>query len=142
MLLTAARTIAGILQHTAVVLAIDSTANHVQAGMIVDNELNRLLVNPLPSGVRLHAIIDACHSGSMLDLECRAEFKRGFANWQNEYRRRPKVYKVIDTLLRLFLLPGTLLYLSIILHVPSLLDACTFATFCSAATCHLNADHL
>ena len=62
--------------------------------MIVDNELNQVLVNPLPPGVRLHAIIDACHSGSMLDLECRAEFKRGFANWQNEYRKRPKVYKV------------------------------------------------
>ena len=62
--------------------------------MIVDNDLNRLLVNPLPPGVRLHAIIDACHSGSMLDLECRAEFHRGFANWQNEYRKRPKVYKV------------------------------------------------
>jgi hypothetical protein len=41
----------------------------------VDDDLNRLLVNPLPLGVRLHAIIDACHSGSVLDLEYRAEFQ-------------------------------------------------------------------
>lgn len=37
-------------------------------GMIVDNDINEALVRPLPSGVRLHAIIDACHSGTMLDL--------------------------------------------------------------------------
>lgn len=28
-----------------------------QAGMIVDDELNRLLVNPLPPGTRLHVVI-------------------------------------------------------------------------------------
>ena len=39
-----------------------------QAGQIVDDELCMLLVNPLPQGVRMHAIIDACHSGSVLDL--------------------------------------------------------------------------
>ena len=29
-----------------------------QAGFIVDDEINRLMVNPLPFGVRLHAIFD------------------------------------------------------------------------------------
>ena len=37
-------------------------------GMIVDNEINATMVRPLPRGVKLHAIIDACHSGTMLDL--------------------------------------------------------------------------
>lgn len=37
-------------------------------GMIVDDELNATIVRPLPHGVKLHAIIDACHSGTMLDL--------------------------------------------------------------------------
>lgn len=37
-------------------------------GMIVDDELNATLVRPLPRGAKLHAIIDACHSGTMLDL--------------------------------------------------------------------------
>ncbi|KAJ8448337.1 hypothetical protein Cgig2_021965 [Carnegiea gigantea] len=37
-------------------------------GMIVDDEINDTLVRPLPPGVRLHAIIDACHSGTALDL--------------------------------------------------------------------------
>ena len=66
----------------------------LQAGQIVDDELNRLLVNPLPPGVRLHAIIDACHSGSVLDLEYRAEFRDGAPVWTNEYSRRPSIYKV------------------------------------------------
>ena len=39
--------------------------SHVQAGQLTDDEVNRILVNPLPHGVRLHAIIDACHSGSV-----------------------------------------------------------------------------
>lgn len=38
------------------------------AGMIVDNDLHRLLVRPLPRGCRLTAIFDCCHSGSALDL--------------------------------------------------------------------------
>ncbi|KAL2902175.1 Metacaspase-1 [Bienertia sinuspersici] len=37
-------------------------------GMIVDDEINDTLVKPLLPGVKLHAIIDACHSGTMLDL--------------------------------------------------------------------------
>jgi len=41
------------------------------AGQIVDNDLNQWMVNPLGPGVRLHAVIDACHSGSALDLEFR-----------------------------------------------------------------------
>ncbi|EOY22712.1 Metacaspase 1 isoform 2 [Theobroma cacao] len=37
-------------------------------GMIVDDEINVTIVRPLPHGVKLHAIIDACHSGTVLDL--------------------------------------------------------------------------
>ncbi|KAK8518950.1 hypothetical protein V6N13_017793 [Hibiscus sabdariffa] len=39
-----------------------------EAGMIVDNDLNSLIVRPLTRGVTLHAIVDACHSGTILDL--------------------------------------------------------------------------
>ncbi len=35
-----------------------------RAGQIVDNELNQMLVRPLPPGVVLHCVIDACHSGT------------------------------------------------------------------------------
>ncbi|XP_023750739.1 metacaspase-1 [Lactuca sativa] len=38
------------------------------AGMIIDNEINDTIVRPLKKGVKLHAIIDACHSGTILDL--------------------------------------------------------------------------
>jgi hypothetical protein len=38
------------------------------AGMITDDEMHELLIAPLPKGVRLTAITDCCHSGSILDL--------------------------------------------------------------------------
>ena len=37
-------------------------------GMIVDDDINATIVRPLPHGVRLHAIVDSCHSGTALDL--------------------------------------------------------------------------
>jgi len=36
--------------------------------MIVDNQLHASLVEPLPSGSHLVAVLDTCHSGSLLDL--------------------------------------------------------------------------
>ncbi len=38
------------------------------AGQIVDDDINARLVQKLPKGVRLTAIIDSCHSGSVFDL--------------------------------------------------------------------------
>ena len=58
-------------------------------GMVVDDELNAVLVNRLPAGCVLTAVVDACHSGSVLDLEFRTEFAGGAASWQQEYTRRP-----------------------------------------------------
>lgn len=37
-------------------------------GVIVDDEINEILVKPLPDDVRLHAFVDASHSGTVLDL--------------------------------------------------------------------------
>ena len=37
-------------------------------GMISDDEVNDTIIRPLPPGVKLHAVIDSCHSGSSLDL--------------------------------------------------------------------------
>lgn len=42
--------------------------DYESAGVIVDDEIHALLVAPLPAGVRLTAIMDCCHSGSVLDL--------------------------------------------------------------------------
>ncbi|CAJ2508570.1 Uu.00g135960.m01.CDS01 [Anthostomella pinea] len=39
-----------------------------QVGHITDDEMHRIMVRPLPSGVRLTAIFDSCHSGTALDL--------------------------------------------------------------------------
>ncbi|XP_022141917.1 metacaspase-1 isoform X2 [Momordica charantia] len=40
----------------------------LEEGMISDNEINATIVWPLKNGVKLHAIVDACHSGTILDL--------------------------------------------------------------------------
>ena len=37
-------------------------------GKILDDEINETIVRPLGPGVKLHAIIDTCHSGTILDL--------------------------------------------------------------------------
>ncbi|KAK4401869.1 Metacaspase-1 [Sesamum angolense] len=37
-------------------------------GNILDNYINKAIVRPLIPGVTLHAIVDCCHSGTMLDL--------------------------------------------------------------------------
>ncbi|CAI9104048.1 OLC1v1002655C1 [Oldenlandia corymbosa var. corymbosa] len=37
-------------------------------GLILDNDINEMIVRPLEEGVKLHAIIDSCHSGTILDL--------------------------------------------------------------------------
>ncbi|KAJ8755650.1 hypothetical protein K2173_022245 [Erythroxylum novogranatense] len=42
--------------------------DYMNEGMITDNEIYSTIVEPLPEGVTLHAIIDACHSGTVLDL--------------------------------------------------------------------------
>ncbi|KAG5231121.1 hypothetical protein OIU77_010082 [Salix suchowensis] len=53
-------------------------------GMIVDDEINATIVRPLPHGVTLHAIIDACHSGTVLDLPflCRMD-RNGQYVWED-----------------------------------------------------------
>jgi len=38
------------------------------AGQITDDEINNMIVKPLPEGVRLTAVMDCCHSGTGMDL--------------------------------------------------------------------------
>ncbi|WCJ36391.1 metacaspase 1 [Euphorbia peplus] len=62
-------------------------------GMIVDDEINATIVKPLPRGAKLHAIIDACHSGTVLDLPylCRMD-KTGKYVWE-DHRPRSGTWK-------------------------------------------------
>jgi len=39
-----------------------------RSGKILDDEINATIVRPLGKGVKLHAIVDTCHSGTILDL--------------------------------------------------------------------------
>lgn len=60
----------------------------------MDDDLNNWLVNPLPQGVILHCVIDACHSGSVMDLPYRAKIKYGKPVWKNEYTAPTRKWKV------------------------------------------------
>ncbi|KAJ8123064.1 hypothetical protein O1611_g9685 [Lasiodiplodia mahajangana] len=42
--------------------------DYKEAGPLVDDDLHKIVVKPLQAGVRLTAIFDSCHSGSVLDL--------------------------------------------------------------------------
>ncbi|XP_068641153.1 metacaspase-1-like [Aristolochia californica] len=54
-------------------------------GNIIDDEINETIVRPLPRGAKLHAIIDASHSGTALDLPfvCRMG-RTGSYQWVNQ----------------------------------------------------------
>ncbi|EGD76981.1 hypothetical protein PTSG_07324 [Salpingoeca rosetta] len=60
--------------------------DHRRAGQIVDDQINDLIVRPLPQGCRLHAVVDACHSGSVMDLPYMLRGTDGYgrANWLHE----------------------------------------------------------
>lgn len=42
--------------------------DYQEAGQITDDEMNQVMVQPLPAGCHLTCIFDSCHSGSVLDL--------------------------------------------------------------------------
>lgn len=55
------------------------------AGKITDDEINALIVRPLRQGAKLHAIIDTCFSGSIIDLPfmCRMN-RKGETTWEDQ----------------------------------------------------------
>ncbi|KAM7478975.1 hypothetical protein LguiA_027188 [Lonicera macranthoides] len=58
--------------------------DHEIAGTILDDDINAIIVRPLPRGAKLHAIVDACHSGTVLDLPflCRMN-REGYYVWED-----------------------------------------------------------
>lgn len=66
--------------------------DHETEGLIIDDEINSTIIRPLPQGVTLHTIMDACFSGTMVDLPllCRVN-KEGYYIWEDHSSK--KVYK-------------------------------------------------
>ncbi|KAI3968401.1 hypothetical protein MKW92_017266 [Papaver armeniacum] len=62
-------------------------------GMIVDDEINAAIVRPLIRGVKLHAIIDACHSGTVLDLPFLCRMGRDGRYMWEDHRPRSGLWK-------------------------------------------------
>lgn len=44
--------------------------DYSSGGMLVDDQLKKLMVDPLCRGAKLTAVFDCCHSGTILDLRC------------------------------------------------------------------------
>ncbi|CAM0873496.1 unnamed protein product [Alopecurus aequalis] len=62
-----------------------------EKGKILDDEINDTIVRPLGPGVKLHAIIDTCHSGTILDLRYLCRLSRtGYWQWENHMRQPQK----------------------------------------------------
>ena len=55
-----------------------------EAGIIDDDELNDRLVKPIKPGCILHALVDSCHSETVLDLEFVAQTPFRECDWRNE----------------------------------------------------------
>lgn len=60
--------------------------DHQYNGYIADDVINRRLIRPLPHGVRLHALVDSCHSGTSMDLRHSVECCRmtGRFRWKDQ----------------------------------------------------------
>jgi len=56
-----------------------------KAGMIIDDEIHHAIVEPLPEGVRLTAILDCCHSGTGMDLPYRLSKRQGWREETNPF---------------------------------------------------------
>lgn len=54
--------------------------DHAQSGVLVDDDINRMLIHPLPEGCVLHCLVDCCHSGSIMDLQ----FEANHTNWTSK----------------------------------------------------------
>ncbi|PAN49359.1 hypothetical protein PAHAL_9G443700 [Panicum hallii] len=62
-------------------------ADFEQSGKILDDEINEIIVRPLGRGVKLHAVVDTCHSGTILDLPYLCRLSRtGYWQWENHDR--------------------------------------------------------
>ncbi|KAL2342095.1 hypothetical protein Fmac_010035 [Flemingia macrophylla] len=59
----------------------------IRKGMIRDNDINSIIIRPLTEGFKLHAIIDACHSGTIVDLSYVYKKEKGGGKW--EYNKSP-----------------------------------------------------
>ncbi|KAL5786894.1 hypothetical protein ACOSP7_003843 [Xanthoceras sorbifolium] len=63
----------------------------MEEGMILDDDINSIIVRPLVKGVILHAIVDACYSGTILDLNY--EYNRDAKKWVDSIPPRLRAKK-------------------------------------------------
>lgn len=56
-------------------------------GQIVDDEIYKIMVAPLPKGCKLTAVFDCCHSGTMMDLPYTYQFQDVVEVIENDVRR-------------------------------------------------------
>ena len=57
--------------HDECICPVDYASDKIDNGFIRDDLMHAILVNALPTGVKLRVTFDSCHSGSAIDLPCR-----------------------------------------------------------------------
>ncbi|KEH36446.1 metacaspase-1 isoform X3 [Medicago truncatula] len=63
--------------------------DYEQEGMILDDEINATIVRPLPHGAKLHALVDASFSGTILDIPFVCKMNRiASFGWKDHRHRR------------------------------------------------------
>ncbi|KAH7342028.1 caspase domain-containing protein [Rhizoctonia solani] len=79
-----------------------TTYNYSDEGLVIDDYLKQVCVDPLPKGANLTAVFDCCHSGTIMDLTYEHCAKRSGLDFElNEStglssRRLPSRYRSVD----------------------------------------------
>ncbi|ORX61218.1 Metacaspase Yca1 [Piromyces finnis] len=61
--------------------------DYTENGQIIDDEIYKLLVEPLPKGCKLTAIFDSCHSGTIMDLPYTYQCQNNIEVIENDVRK-------------------------------------------------------
>jgi len=61
--------------------------DYLENGQIIDDEIYKIMIEPLPKGCKLTAIFDSCHSGTIMDLPYTYQCQNNIEVIENDVRK-------------------------------------------------------